>query len=70
MSAIEIRHGSARVELDSDDFEYADGGVSTSYRAEDGVKALVAALKAVDSESSSRWLNAIERGAHDEGLSL
>lgn len=68
MSSVRVVHGSATVELDSDDV-YVTGrsGVLVSYRPLDLVAATVAALRAADFEATADLiLNALDR----EGISL
>lgn len=70
MSTVRITHGSATVELDSDDYEFTNGDVTTRYRAGDLMAGVVQALKAIDTKEGQEWLWAIENGAASRGLEV
>lgn len=65
MSAIRVTHGSATVDLGSDDFTYTGGEVLTRYFPVDLVRAVVAALNAAD---FANYADAIKNGLDREGL--
>lgn len=67
MSTIRITHGSASVEMSSDDFSYGDGELLARYSPRDLVRATVQALKAAD---FTNFAEAIENGLDREGIAL
>ncbi len=68
MSRIQVEYGSAEVTATSDDFTYADGGISTRYSAREVIVAAAQALKAMDTSEADDYISALENGLASRGL--